>query len=83
MARTERRVVTVVFADIVGFTTLAERLDAEDVALVQDGYFTAAGARRLDHADLETVSRATAGKIGRSPGRWEARQWSCPFTTRQ
>src|SRR6201999_3674703 len=27
----ERRVVTVVFADIVGFTTLSERLDPEDV----------------------------------------------------
>jgi class 3 adenylate cyclase/tetratricopeptide (TPR) repeat protein len=38
----ERRVVTVLFADLVGFTTLSERLDAEDVALIQDAYFAAA-----------------------------------------
>ena len=35
----ERRIVTVLFADLVGFTALSERLDAEDVALVQDAYF--------------------------------------------
>jgi class 3 adenylate cyclase len=35
----ERRIVTVLFADVVGFTTLSERLDAEDVATVQDAYF--------------------------------------------
>lgn len=35
----ERRIVTVLFADIVGFTTLSEELDAEDVATVQDAYF--------------------------------------------
>lgn len=43
MARTERRVVSVLFADLVGFTSLAELLDPEDVALLQDRYF--AGAR--------------------------------------
>ncbi|MDQ3880480.1 MAG: adenylate/guanylate cyclase domain-containing protein, partial [Chloroflexota bacterium] len=37
----ERRIVTVLFADLVGFTTLSERLDAEDVASVQDAYFAA------------------------------------------
>src|SRR5436305_11213077 len=37
----ERRVVTVLFADLVGFTSLSERLDAEDVSLVQDAYFDA------------------------------------------
>ena len=37
----ERRIVTVLFADLVGFTTLSEQLDAEDVALVQDAYFEA------------------------------------------
>src|SRR5438067_602689 len=35
----ERRVVTVLFADLVGFTSLSEELDAEDVTLVQDAYF--------------------------------------------
>jgi class 3 adenylate cyclase/tetratricopeptide (TPR) repeat protein len=37
----ERRIVTVLFADLVGFTALSERLDAEDVSLVQDAYFEA------------------------------------------
>jgi class 3 adenylate cyclase len=32
----ERRIVTVLFADLVGFTTLSEELDAEDVATIQD-----------------------------------------------
>ena len=34
----ERRIITVLFADLVGFTALSEQLDAEDVALVQDAY---------------------------------------------
>jgi class 3 adenylate cyclase/tetratricopeptide (TPR) repeat protein len=37
----ERRIVTVLFADLVGFTSLSERLDAEDVTIVQDAYFAA------------------------------------------
>ncbi|MGZ6271207.1 MAG: adenylate/guanylate cyclase domain-containing protein [Candidatus Limnocylindrales bacterium] len=37
----ERRIVTILFADLVGFTSLAERLDPEDLALVQDAYFGA------------------------------------------
>ena len=37
----ERRIVTVLFADLVGFTPLSERLDPEDVAAVQDAYFAA------------------------------------------
>jgi len=37
----ERRVVSVLFADLVGFTSLSEELDAEDVNLVQDAYFEA------------------------------------------
>jgi class 3 adenylate cyclase/tetratricopeptide (TPR) repeat protein len=37
----ERRVVSVLFADLVGFTSLSEELDAEDVTLVQDAYFEA------------------------------------------
>lgn len=35
----ERRIVTVLFADLVGFTTLSEQFDAEDVAAIQDSYF--------------------------------------------
>ncbi|HET7676688.1 MAG TPA: adenylate/guanylate cyclase domain-containing protein [Candidatus Limnocylindrales bacterium] len=35
----ERRIVSVLFADLVGFTSLSESLDAEDVAAVQDAYF--------------------------------------------
>ncbi len=41
-AAVERRIVSVLFADLVGFTTLSEQLDAEDVATVQDAYFAAA-----------------------------------------
>ena len=37
----ERRIVSVLFADLVGFTTLGERLDPEDVAAIQDRYFAA------------------------------------------
>ena len=36
----DRRFVSVLFADIVGFTPLGERLDPEDVATVQDAYFS-------------------------------------------
>ena len=37
----ERRIVTVLFCDVVGFTSLSEALDAEDVVAVQDAYFAA------------------------------------------
>ncbi len=37
----ERRIVTVLFCDLAGFTFLSERLDAEDVAIVQAAYFEA------------------------------------------
>src|SRR6187200_2712134 len=40
-AAVERRIVTVLFADLVGFTTLSERLDPEDIAGIQDAYFNA------------------------------------------
>jgi class 3 adenylate cyclase/tetratricopeptide (TPR) repeat protein len=38
MARKERKVVTVVFADLVGFTSRAESLDPEDVQAILDPY---------------------------------------------
>ncbi len=37
----ERRIVTVLFCDLAGFTSLSDRLDAEDVAIVQNAYFEA------------------------------------------
>ena len=37
----ERRVVTVLFADLAGFTTLGDSLDPEDLRAVQDAYFAA------------------------------------------
>jgi class 3 adenylate cyclase/tetratricopeptide (TPR) repeat protein len=37
----ERKIVTVLFADLVGFTSLSEGLDPEDVSTVQDAYFDA------------------------------------------
>src|SRR5256885_15337989 len=38
----ERRVVTALFADLAGFTTLGDSLDPEDLRAVQDAYFAAA-----------------------------------------
>src|SRR6266566_5137348 len=37
--REERKVITVLFADLVGFTSRAEQLDPEDVRAVQDPYW--------------------------------------------
>jgi class 3 adenylate cyclase/tetratricopeptide (TPR) repeat protein len=39
IARAERRLVTVLFADVSGFTALCEKLDAEDVALTMNRVF--------------------------------------------
>jgi class 3 adenylate cyclase/tetratricopeptide (TPR) repeat protein len=39
MKKVERRIVSVLFADLVGFTTMSEQLHPEDVALIQDHYF--------------------------------------------
>lgn len=43
-AEPERKVVSVLFVDLVGFTPLSERLDAEDVATIQRAYFDAVRA---------------------------------------
>src|SRR6476646_374141 len=48
----ERRVVSVLFADLVGFTSLSEELDAEDVTLVQDAYFEAVRETVARHGGL-------------------------------
>ena len=37
----QRRLVTVLFADLAGFTTLSERMDPEDVRELQDAFFAA------------------------------------------
>src|SRR2546421_5406533 len=39
-AREERKVVTVLFADLVGFTSRAEQLDPEDVRALLGPYYT-------------------------------------------
>src|SRR3954449_7816215 len=48
----ERRIVTILFADLVGFTSLSEQLDPEDVTLVQDSYFTLVRATIERHGGL-------------------------------
>jgi class 3 adenylate cyclase/tetratricopeptide (TPR) repeat protein len=40
-AEVQRRTVSVLFADLVGFTALAERLDPEDLRSIQSAYFAA------------------------------------------
>src|SRR5438270_625279 len=36
----DRRLVTILFCDLVGFTPLSEKLDAEEVREIQDAYFS-------------------------------------------
>ena len=48
MGTAERRVVSVVFADLADFTGLSERLDAEDVAFIQDSWFALAAEAIAD-----------------------------------
>jgi class 3 adenylate cyclase/tetratricopeptide (TPR) repeat protein len=57
-AREERKVVTVVFADLVGFTARAEQLDPEDVRSLLSGYHA-----RL-RADLERFGGTVEKFIG-------------------
>jgi len=42
MVRASRRILTVLFADLVGFTTLSDFLDAENVFAIQYAYFARA-----------------------------------------
>ncbi|WP_199424162.1 adenylate/guanylate cyclase domain-containing protein [Actinotalea solisilvae] len=49
MATTERRVVSVVFCDVVDFTGMSEALDPEDVAGIQEAYFERAARVVAEH----------------------------------
>jgi class 3 adenylate cyclase len=60
----ERRVVSVLFADLVGFTSLFEELDAEDVTLVQDAYFDAVRETVARHGGL--LELADGGRVDRA-----------------
>ena len=51
-APSERRLVSVLFADLVGFTTISERRDAEDVRDLLSRYFDAARAAIERHGGL-------------------------------
>jgi class 3 adenylate cyclase len=65
----ERRVVSVLFADLVGFTSLSEELDAEDVTLVQDAYFEAVRETVARHGgQLEVRGRRGDGRLRRAAG---------------
>src|SRR5919201_2711509 len=57
-AREERKIVSVLFADLVGFTARAERLDPEDVRAIQTPYF-----QRL-RAEIEACGRTVEKFIG-------------------
>jgi len=50
-AAAQRRIGTVLFGDLVGFTSLSERLDAEDVQTIQRDYFTVS----YTHLTLPTI----------------------------
>jgi class 3 adenylate cyclase len=65
--REERKIVTVLFADLVGFTSRAERLDPEDVRAMLSPYY-AAEVSALSAAGPEQTRSST----GRCPstGRW-------------
>ena len=64
--RSSRRVVSIVFADLVGFTSLAERLDPEDVAAIQHAYFTRARESLVRHGGLveKYIGDAVVGSFG-------------------
>jgi class 3 adenylate cyclase len=67
----ERRIVTVLFVDLVGFTSLSERLDAEDVTIVQDAYFEAVREAVDRHGGLleKFVGDAAMAVFGAPTGR--------------
>ena len=56
----ERRQVTVLFADLAGYTTLSRELDAEEVHALLDRFFAAADASSSAMAAASTSTSATA-----------------------
>jgi class 3 adenylate cyclase/predicted ATPase len=52
LARDERRDITVLFADVAGFTSMCERLDPEDVHAVMNDCFAALGSAIQEHGGL-------------------------------
>ena len=64
----ERRVVSVLFADLVGFTTFAEGRDAEEVRETLTRYFDLAHGRRrpLRRHGREVHRRRRDGRLGRA-----------------
>ncbi len=66
MVRASRRVLTVVFADLVGFTPLSERLDPEDVAAIQSAYFARAREAIIRHGGTveKYIGDAVVGSFG-------------------
>jgi class 3 adenylate cyclase len=61
-----RRVLSILFADLVGFTELSERLDPEDVAAIQQEYFTQAHDAIVRHGgNVEKyIGDAVVGSFG-------------------
>ena len=71
----ERRIVSVLFADLVGFTTLAEGLDPEDLATIQDAYFATVrdDRRALPRLAREVHRRRGDGRVRHAPRRGRRR----------
>jgi class 3 adenylate cyclase len=71
---TSRRVVTVLFADLVDFTALGERLDPEDVATIQDAYFGRARIAIERHRGSveKFIGDAVMGSFGVAPASADA-----------
>ena len=66
-----RRLVSVLFADLVGFTALSERLDAEDVATIQEAYFANARSAIEERGGSveKFIGDAVVGTFGLPHGR--------------
>jgi class 3 adenylate cyclase len=66
MTGAARRVLSILFGDLVGFTELSERLDPEDVAAIQQEYFTRAHEAITGHrGNVEKyIGDAVVGSFG-------------------